>query len=307
MRSNWTANRAGAAPAPLPARRRFRRPSLRGGGRPPRPTIALIALLAVSTLAILSCFDSAVVVKVNKDGSGTVEETVVLSTAFTELMAAFGGMGEEADEQDPVDEDRLKEKAKAMGPGVELLSAEAVTTAGGSGFKAVYRFRDINTLRINQNPSDNVPSPTPGAEQAENPEELLQFRFAGGPTATLEILYPQEPEGPGAEEPEADTSGEEEESEDPQMMAMMRELYRDMRMKLVVEVAGTVVDTNAAYREGSRITLMEVDFGKLMDEGDSFDRLMRAKPETVEAMKEALEGVEAIKVETARSIRIRFR
>jgi hypothetical protein len=78
-------------------------------------------------------------------------------------------------------------------------------------------------------------------------------------------------------------------------------------MKLAVEVNGSIVDTNATYRDGSRVTLMDVDFGKLMEEGDKFDELMRSAPETVEEMKELLAGVESIKVETAQNIRIRFR
>ena len=88
---------------------------------------------------------------------------------------------------------------------------------------------------------------------------------------------------------------------------MMKELYKDMRMRLAVQVNGSIVDTNATYRDGSQVTLMDVDFGKLMEEGDAFDRLMRAKPNTVEEMKELLKGIESIKVETAQEIRIRFR
>jgi len=269
---------------------------------------------AVLLVALLGCFDSAILVKVNKDGSGTVEETVILSTAFTELMASFGaGMGGESgdgDEQDLVDEEKLRSKAAAMGPGVELVRAEPVVTDSGSGFRAVYRFKDINTLQVNQNPSDNVPGPPSGGEEAESTEELLQFRFTRGGTATLEILYPQELSEEQAEEGTGELQGADEQpdmSADPEMMAMMKELYRGMRMRLAVEVNGSIVETNASYRDGSRVTLMDVDFGKLMDEGDKFDELMRAKPETVEEMKEVLQGVESIKVETAENIRIRFR
>ena len=274
-------------------------------------------LPAALALVLAGCFDSAILIKVNKDGSGTVEETVILSTAFTELVASFGaGMSGEGDgqpedpEQDLVDEEKLRAKAQAMGPGVELVSAEPVVTDSGSGFKALYRFEDINTLRVNQNPSDNVPAPPSGGEEAESTEELLQFRLARGGTATLEILYPQELSEEQAEEDTGDPQGADEQpdmSADPEMMAMMKELYRGMRMRLAVEVNGSIVETNASYRDGSRVTLMDVDFGRLMDEGDKFDELMRAKPETVEEMKEVLQGVESIKVETAENIRIRFR
>jgi hypothetical protein len=263
-------------------------------------------------IALLGCFDSSILVKVKKDGSGTVEETVILSKAFTELMASFGaGMGgeeqQEQQDQDLVDQDKLRAKAAAMGDGVELVSADPVVTERGSGFKAVYRFKDINQLKVNENPSDNVPGPPSGEEQAPNPEELVQFRFTRGGTATLEIIYPKDFNDEEVQAGEEEMEAGPDPTADPEMMAMMKQLYADMRMKLVVEVDGTIVDTNATYREGSRVTLMEVDFGKLMEEGDKFDELMQAKPETVEEMKRALEGVESIKVETAQNIRIRFR
>jgi hypothetical protein len=267
-----------------------------------------LAPLAVS-IGLLGCFDSAILVKVNKDGSGTVEETVLLSNSFTEMMKSFGAdMGEEGDggqEQNLVDEEKLRAKAASMGPGVELVSAEPVVTDSGAGFKAVYRFQDINNLKVNQNPSENVPGPPTGGNEPQSPEELLQFRFSRGSTASLEILYPKQ-----FDEPEEEAAGAEEgpdPSADPEMMAMMKELYKDMRMRLAVQVDGTIVDTNATYRDGSKVTLMDVDFGRLMEEGDAFDRLMRAKPNTVEEMKEAIEGIESMKVETAPEIHIRFR
>ncbi len=275
-----------------------------------RPAVRWL-LPAGLLIALLGCFDSAILVKVKKDGSGTVEETVILSKAFTELMASFGaGMGgeeQEEQDQDLVDEDKLRAKAAAMGDGVELVRADPVVTDRGSGFKAVYRFKDINNLKINENPSDNVPGPPSGGEQAQSPEELVQFRFTRGGTATLEIIYPKDFDEQETQEESEEAEAGPDPNADPEMMAMMKELYADMRMKLVVEVDGSIVDTNATYRDGSRVTLMDVDFGKLMQEGDKFDELMQAKPETIEEMKRALEGIESIKVETAQNIRIRFR
>jgi hypothetical protein len=266
---------------------------------------------AALLVALLGCFDSTILIKVNKDGSGTVEETVILSNAFTEMMKSFAGdmgeEGEEPEEQDLVDEQKLRAKAASMGPGVELVSAEPMVTDSGSGFKAVYRFSDINKLKVNQNPSENVPGPPSGGEEAESTEELLQFRFTRGATASLEVIYPQQFDEPSEDEGTAEMDEGPDLSANPEMMAMMKELYKDMRMKLAVEVNGSIVDTNATYRDGSRVTLMDVDFGKLMEEGDKFDELMRSAPETVEEMKELLAGVESIKVETAQNIRIRFR
>jgi hypothetical protein len=112
-----------------------------------------IIVLLVLTIALMGCFESIVHLRVNKDGSGTIEETVVISDAFMELMKSFGGEAEgeeEEEEQEPIDEQELTEKAASMGEGVRYVSAEPVKTDRGSGYKAIYSFSDINDVRINQ-------------------------------------------------------------------------------------------------------------------------------------------------------------
>ena len=47
--------------------------------------LKLVVLLVIS-LALMGCFESLILLRVNKDGSGTIEETVVISDAFMELM-----------------------------------------------------------------------------------------------------------------------------------------------------------------------------------------------------------------------------
>ena len=52
--------------------------------------LKLIVLLVVS-FALMGCFESLILLRVNKDGSGTVEETVVISDSVMELMKSFSG------------------------------------------------------------------------------------------------------------------------------------------------------------------------------------------------------------------------
>ena len=49
-------------------------------------------------------------------------------------------------------------------------------------------------------------------------------------------------------------------------MMMMQQMFKDMKISLAVEVAGRIVETNAEYRDGSRVTLMEMDFNKVLAE-----------------------------------------
>ena len=184
-----------------------------------------IVVLLVLSLALMGCFESIVLLRVNKDGSGTIEETVVISDAFMELMKSFGGGEEdEEEEEDFIDEQELTDKAASMGEGVRYVSAEPVKTDRGSGYKAIYSFSNINDVRINQNPGENVSPPPVGGEEEGPVEEWLRFEFSGGRTATLNIIYPRDLE---MDQEEEATEGEADLDSNPEMMDMMRELYQE--------------------------------------------------------------------------------
>jgi len=264
--------------------------------------IALIPLALAALLVLAGCIESTTVVRVKPDGSGTIEQTLIFSDAFSELLSGFGGE-EEASEEGFVDVEELKRNASAIGEGVRFVSAEDVQTETGSGYTVVYEFEDINQVRVNQNPGGLVPS-APGAEDEGSPEEFVLFNFEKGRTATLEIINPIDT----AEQREAEERAEVEmDAEAAGMMEMMAEFYRDMKLAMIVEVDGRIVETNATYRDGSRVTIMELDFGKLMEDPDKFQALMQSNPETVEEVKEIAKDIPGVKVETEESIVIRFR
>jgi hypothetical protein len=265
--------------------------------------LKIVVLLAIS-LALMGCFESIVLLRVNKDGSGTIEETVVISDAFMELMKSFGGEEKGEEEEELINEQELLDKAASMGEGVRYVSAEPVKTDRGSGYKAIYSFSDINEVRINQNPGENVSPPPMGGEEQGPVEEWLRFAFSGGRTATLEIIYPSDMEMEQEEEP---AEGGADMDSNPEMMEMMRELYQDMHIGIAVEVAGEITETNASYVDGSTVTLMDIDFAKILQDEEKFKELMNANPETIEEMKELVKDNPGIKVEIEESIRIRFR
>jgi hypothetical protein len=262
--------------------------------------ILKLTVLLLLSLALMGCFESVVLIRVNKDGSGTIEETVAISDSFMELMKSFSGEEAEAEEEvsdeELVDEQQLAEKARSMGEGVRLESAEPVRTDRGAGYKALYSFSDINQVRVNQNPGENVTAPSMGGEQDEPVEEWLRFVFTKGGTATLQV-----------EEQEESGEGEVDLDSNPEMLEMMRQLYQDMHISIAVEVDGNITETNASYVEGSRVTLMDVDFGKLLEDEQKFKELLSSNPKTIEEMKEVIQDNPGIKVETQESVRVRFR
>ncbi len=262
--------------------------------------IGLLALL------LSGCIEVETVVKVNADGSGTVEERVLMGAALLGLAAGMGESGS------LLDQEALRRQAATMGSGVTLQSAEAISDGPRQGYRARYTFSDINQLRVNQNPGDKTPFPS--EEEEVTPEEYITFRFTPGNPAELLILS-EEPtfgddaaEGlPGDPAEESDESeGGMEGMDDPDSLAMMQELFKEMRFSLVIEVAGDVVESNASHRDGSRITMMELDFGKLMGDFEKFQKLSTANPQTIAEVQAMMEGVEGLKMQLEPELRVRF-
>jgi len=79
-----------------------------------------------------------------------------------------------------------------------------------------------------------------------------------------------------------------------------------MRLSLVVEVEGTIGETNAEYHEGSRVTLMDMDFNKVLADPAKFKAMAKANPQSLQEAKELIKGLDGVKIETAPEVKIKF-
>jgi len=258
-------------------------------------------LLLICALVLMGCLETVTLVHVGKDGSGTIEQSVIISNSFKELMLGFGSSEEDFE---LLDQEELEAKAASFGPGVRFVSAEALETESGAGYKAVYAFDDITTIRVNQNPGENLPSPDSGQPAEEEPEgEFLSFTFQPGSTARLTIRRPEL-------EMEEDTSDQAEAGEvegGEEMMDMLKNLYRDMRIEIALDVEGDIVETNATYAEGNKITYLALDFGKLLENEETFTVLMESNPNSLEELKELIRDYPGIQMELQEEVKIAFR
>ena len=268
----------------------------------------LVAVL--STLGLTGCLQIEKVVKLKPDGSGTIEETVVMSKAsiaqMEQMAAGFGGLGDKKADKpakgfEVMDEKKLKAAAAGMGEGVTFVSAKKIDNENGSGFTAVYAFTDISKVKLDQNPGESMPTPDgmkagPGPEQKKEP---VTFKFTKGSPAELVLKMPQ-PDFKKEPKPEQPAGADE------MAMGMMKQMMKDMKVKMTVEVAGKITETNAEYKDGSRVTLMEMDFNKLLANPAKLKELNKAQPKTLEETKALVKGVDGIKMETKPQVTIQL-
>ena len=266
----------------------------------PMKALRLFLFAFAALFAFSGCLQVEKVVKLKPDGSGTVEETLIMTKSALEsikqMAAGFGGGKAEAKPFDVYDEAKIKEAGEKMGEGVTLVSSTKISTEAGEGYKAIYAFTDINKLKVDQNPSGSMPA-AGGMKKEEKKKEPVVFKFNKGSPAELSMSMPQ-PEF----KPKKDQPADMEEA----AMQMAQQMFKDMKITLAVEVVGTISETNAEYRDGARVTLMEMDMNKLLADPVKFKELAKSNPQTLQEAKALMKGVDGVKVEAAPEVKIKF-
>lgn len=240
-------------------------------------------LLLIPAALLAGCIQGERLVKLNSDGSGTIEDTVVWGEKAKSLRSAM-----EAMDQTPAAEKATKRKEKLnalagrMGAGVTLVSADVV--GSGTGEKTVYAFKDISKLKMSCFPSDSSDDPS----KAES--DALTFRLArqGGKSLLTVVEAPRSDKKAGpAKKPTKE--------EQAQATAMMKNMMAGLKVACRVQVNGNVLKTNGPAQAGSTVTLVDIDFDQIASDEAALAKLatMEGEPDP-----KALAGIKGMKVPT---------
>jgi len=263
-------------------------------------------LLAFPVLFLSGCFQIEDVLHLKPDGSGTVEQTVTMSTAMInqlkQMQAGNGQPDAAAKPFELLDESKLKDQAKKMGDGVTFVSAKKISTPTSEGFTAIFAFTDVSKLKLSPEP----PNMGPGVTTKTDDSKAMTFQFKKGKIAELRISNPSAPK---ADDPQKPKEAEAPAKEDPSaeaMTAMMMQALKDMRIAVRVQAEGTITDTNGKYRDGSKVTLMDVDFNKILADPAKAKQLMKASDENSPENVKLLQSVPGVQFEAANPVIIHF-
>ena len=231
-----------------------------------------------------------------------MEQELALTAVLAEMLRAARLEGEE-----PVDLCAEQD----LGEGVRLVSAEPIEEAERVGCRQVYAFADINTLRLKPDLDEVFPEGMGDEDEAPSaPDEPITFTFRPGSPATLVVHMPEQEMGKG-EDDDGDESSEASEAEEAagraMALALMREMLRDSRFSVHLVPGREIVETDAAHRDGGRITLIELDFDKLLEDGKSLERIFDLEGASSEEATALLAELPGVRVETREDVTVRFR
>ena len=268
--------------------------------------MSLFRFAVVGSLAVClsGCINSSTLVKVKPDGSGTIEQTLLVNAqALKGLMGGLGGQMKESGSGGGPSEAEFKRAADRMG--VRLVSTTPLKENGFEGSKAIFAFDDITKIRLDQDPQmGGVSGPAGGGSTKESP---IHFTFAkqGGSSVLTVMFDEKKAAGATAELPSKSGSIE---SIDPQMMQMIKTMFNGFKVAVDLEVEGKIVKTNADYVNGSRVTLLEIEMAGLFEDEAKLKELQSkiGPGATISEIKPYLKDVKGVKINNP-TVSIEFR
>jgi hypothetical protein len=273
------------------------------------------AVLAVPVALMAGgCINLQTIVKVKPDGSGTLHQTMTMNPQAMEAMMegmakSMGGEVKKGENKTTRTKKTVpgtsaaeaKAKATEFGEGVTFTSVQEIDKPDAMGATLNFAFTDVNTLRINPKPDKPMKGMGgPGGPEAEKPEDRVKFRFAKAPSGNPQLTVVM---GEMKREPKKDATPPP--PTGPEELAMMKQMFKGMRILMAVDVEGKVVKSNSPYVEGNRVTIIDFDFEKLL-ENPNLKTLDPIFEGTLDDARKALKGVKGIKMNLDPEVNIEF-
>lgn len=252
-----------------------------------------IAVVLFAAATCSACLRSTTVIAVKPDGSGTiVQETGVSPQMLAMLEGMAGGKGGATPTaKDMFGEGQARQAAAAMG--VQFISGEPIKTAELEGYRARFAFADIGKLRmrLNQQTTASLDGKTP----SDPPFGFAFQRGASSSHLTIDMPEVKSPAEPLMKNMDAGNAAQAQ-----QAIAMMKMFTRGMFVDVSLDVDGRILKTDAQHVQGSRVTLLQLDFDKLLADDAGLQKLQKATD------LKGLTGVPGLKVVTTPTLSIEF-
>ena len=265
---------------------------------------------AVATTGCLSIDSN---IKVKPDGTGTIEQTMLVNSSAMGMMSM---MGESSDDkakaptaENMFNEEKLRAEAAKLGEGVTYVSSSPVTQGEMKGVKAIYAFTDFNTLKISTSPPDVEGGDTSVESTGEeSPLDMVLTRSGASSLITLEMFGEKAKAAAAAKKQEAGAAENPFGEMPKEMMGMIAPMLKDMRVAVSVEPQGQLVRTNATHVTGQKITILDIAFGELFADPSGFEKMEKlGNNPSLDQIRTALKDVKGIKINEVEKLEIEFR
>lgn len=212
--------------------------------------------LLVLPWLLTGCLEDSILIKVKKDGSGTITQQRVFASQAVQRLEA---LGRNAGGFKYYDKQLCSERASLLGEGVEFIRGRELELGDGRrGFVTEYRFKDITKVTGIHALGDQRPY---GRATKTLRGPWYHFQLGKEDTNTILQIIPDwrlpaegQPDAPLAEVPPLDNDA--------------KKFLSGVRVCLFVKVDGNDVQSNATYmlrKNTNTVVLADLQFSELHD------------------------------------------
>jgi len=274
-----------------------------------RKLIFLFNIIFLSVL-LAGCLQVDTTINLKKDGSGTINEKVLMSKTFVNMMKefamAFQDSATAAEEEFSLfkDEDIISD-ATEYGDDVKYLSHSFINNDEWEGYEAIYSFDDISKIRIQPDPDSKV-AMSEDETGSEDEGEYYFFKFKKGDVSELIIDRPEIEFNKDSQEGESSSEEVTEQNED-ELGEEALKMMDGMKINIAVKIDGEISSSNATYVDGSTITLFQMSLGEMMKDKEAFKEFQNKEPKNIEEMKQFIEKFPGMKIEIQKPVSVKFK
>jgi len=255
-------------------------------------------------LLLCGCVDVEKVITLNADGSGTLVETALLTKDLFKDFEESSKQEAQSGQLQPrwtwIDKNLLRDRAPALGAGVTFVSAKRVSSDKFEGWSATYTFTDIGKLKVDQSPFPL--GPHAWIDGTVSPNDIpvpIRFEFQKG--SPSELIVDLAPSNASRKEPPGLQPDPERVKEFADLLGRM---LKDARIAIAIDFPSAIVQTDAHFHEGRRVTLMDLDFNKLLADPERTRKLSASMDRDLD--RRIFEGVPGVKVDPNNLYHVRF-
>jgi hypothetical protein len=287
------------------------------------PACNLISLRSMAVILSLvyltACINSETVVQLNPDGSGRIIEKTLFSQEFVQQMTQmFKGMVDQIGQNssdnktakglDLFSEESARKRASIFGEGVTFVSSQKIQNADWEGLEAIFEFKDIRKVHLSETPRQSGLSGLQAPSSVESKPTTFEFtRLPNGNSVLTVVTPPLEKKDREEADDESEEQSESSESVGSSGNAeAVKKMFAGFRIASSIDVQGTIHRTNFPYREGSRLTLLEIDFAQLLANEEKFKEFQKHQPKTLDEAKLLLKEVKGIKIPLDSKMQVEF-
>lgn len=265
--------------------------------------------IALITVLFIGCLQVDTTINLKKDGSGTINEKVLMSKTFVNMMKEFATAFQDSsttaeEEFSFFKDDEIIADAKEYGQDVKYVSHEFISNDQWEGYEVVYSFDDISKIRIQPDP-DSKMGMTEGETEVEESDEYYFFKFKKGDVSELIIDRP--PIDFNNDSTSQEGSDEDAESNEDEFGDEAMKMMEGMKINIAINVDGNISSSNATYIDGSTVTLFHMNLGEMMKNKEAFKEFKDNEPESIEDMKQLMEKFPGMKIEIQKPVSVKFK